>query len=93
MSPTVLKMKLQTAGKSTSEVEVLNIDRHGLWLFAKLKEYFLPYSEFPWFKTAKALDIMNVELLNEFHLYWPSLDIDIDINSLENLSETPLIYN
>ena len=85
-------MKSQTLGKSTSEVEILNIDRHGLWLYAKAEEYFLPYEEFPWFKEAKITDILNVELFHDFHLYWPSLDVDLDLNSLENLSETPLIY-
>jgi len=85
-------MKSQTLGKNTSEVEILNIDCHGLWLYAKGKEYFLPYEEFPWFKEAKIADILNVELLHDFHLYWPSLDVDLDLNSLDDPSETPLIY-
>lgn len=46
-------MKSQPRGESTSGAEVLTIDLHGLWLFAKGKEYFLPYSEFPWFKEAQ----------------------------------------
>jgi len=39
-------MKSKTLGKSTSKVEVLNIDVHGIWLYAQGKEYFLPYEEF-----------------------------------------------
>ncbi len=85
-------MKLQTPGISTSEVEIFNIDAHGFWLFANGKEYFLPYEEFPWFKEARVADILNVQLLHEFHLRWPSLDIDLDLNSLEATAETPLIY-
>jgi hypothetical protein len=46
-------MKSQTLGKSTSEVVILKIDRHGLWLYTNAKEYFLPYEQFPWFKVAK----------------------------------------
>ena len=84
--------KLQTTGIGTSEVEIFNIDAHGLWLFANGKEYFLPYEEFPWFKEARVADILNVQLLHEFHLRWPSLDIDLDLNSLEATAETPLIY-
>ena len=79
-------------GKNTSEVEVLNIDRHGLWLYTKGKEYFLPFEEFPWFNEAKIAEVLNVELLHNFHLYWPSLDVDLDLRSLEDLSGTPLIY-
>jgi len=84
-------MKSQTLGKSTSKVEILNIDLYGWWLYAKGKEYFLPHDEFPWFKEAKIADILNVELLHDFHLFWPSLDVDLNLNSLEDLSKTPLI--
>jgi len=85
-------MTLQTLGKSTLEVEVSNIDTHGLWIFIKGKEYFLSYKEYPWFKDAKISDIINVELLHESHLHWPTLDVDLDAKSLENPSQTPLIY-
>ncbi len=85
-------MKLHALGGSTSGAEVLNIDVHGLWLFAKGKEYFLPYDEFHWFRDAKVADVLNVQLLHDFHLHWPSLDVDLDLNSLEDASETPLVY-
>jgi hypothetical protein len=62
-------MKSKTLGRSTSRVEVLNIDVHGLWLYAQGKEYFLPYDEFPWFKDGTVADILNVELQHGFHLY------------------------
>lgn len=83
---------IRTLGKDISEVEVLNIDIHGFWLFAKGKEYFLPYEEFPWFRDARIADVLDVRLLHDFHLHWPSLDIDLDLESLETTSETPLIY-
>ena len=86
-------MKLQTLGKNTSKIEVQNIDRHGFWLFAKGKEYFLPYNNFPWFKDAKIINVLKVKLLHKFHLYWPALDIDLDLRTLENTSETPLVYH
>ena len=86
-------MKSQTPGKSTSEIEVLSINPHGLWLFTNSKEYFLPFEEFPWFKKSKVSDVMNVELLHGFHLRWPSLDIDLALDSLENLAGYPLIYS
>ena len=85
-------MRLETPGKSISEVEIINIDLHGIWLFANDKEYFLPFAEFPWFREAKVVDIMNVRLLHGFHLHWPSLDIDLDLDTLENTSKTPLVY-
>ena len=85
-------MKSKTLGKSTSEIEVLNTDAYGLWLLAKAKEHFLPYEDFPWFKNATVADILKVELHHGFHLYWPALDVDLDLESLEDTSETPLVY-
>lgn len=95
-------MKLKTLGKSTLGVdpitpkslgvEVQNIDLHGLWLFAKGKEYFLPYNDYPWFKNAKITDVLNVQLLHKFHLYWPSLDVDLDLNTIEDTNVPPFIY-
>jgi hypothetical protein len=86
-------MKSQTLGKNISDVEILSIESNGLWLHAKGKEYFLPHSDFPWFKVARVVDVLNVELHHEFHLFWPSLDVDLDLNSLEDLSSRPLIYH
>jgi len=85
-------MKSRTLGKGTSEVEILSIESNGVWLHARGKEYFLPHRDFPWFKEARVIDVLNVELLHEFHLYWPSIDVDLDLDSLENLSSKPLIY-
>ena len=75
-------MKSPTLGLSISDVEVTNIDSHGFWILISAKEYFIPYDEFPWFKEAKVADILNVELLHESHLHWPSLDVDLTVDSL-----------
>ena len=85
-------MKLQTLGKSTLEVEICNIDAHGFWIFVKGKEYFLAYGDYPWFKDAKIGDMLNVKLLHESHLHWPTLDVDLDVAYLEDPSKTPLVY-
>ena len=63
-------MKSQTLGKSTSDVEILSIEINGVWLHANGKEYFLPHRDFPWFKEARVVDVLNVKLLHQFHLYW-----------------------
>jgi len=70
---------------------VTNIDSHGLWLFVKEKEYFLPYEDYPWFRDAKVSDIINVQLLRGAHLYWPALDVDLSVESIENPGKFPLI--
>ena len=85
-------MKLQTVGTDTSDIEIVNIGTHGFWLYVKGKEYFLPYTDYPWFKDGKVSDIINVKLLHGFHLFWLSLDVDIDLHSLEVPDKYPLIY-
>ena len=85
-------MKSQLAGENTSQVEVLNISKHGFWLFLHEREYFLPFQYFPWFENANISAIMNVELPQPHHLYWPDLDIDLDLDSITHPEKYPLTY-
>jgi len=83
-------MKSETLGTDTSEVEVTQISTHGIWLLLKDKEHFLSFENFPWFKNALVSAIHNVDLLNEHHLYWPDLDVDLSLESIENPERFPL---
>lgn len=85
-------MKSKTTGRSTSKVEVLNISKHGFWLFLRGREYFLSFENFPWFKNAKVPSILNVKLLQSHHLRWPDLDVDLEVESIEAPEKYPLIY-
>lgn len=85
-------MKSQVLGTDTFEVEVTNIDRHGIWLLVQGEEYFLPFSEFPWFENAPVSSILRVELVHEGHLFWSELDIDLTMSSLKKPSKYPLIW-
>lgn len=84
-------MKLLKRGKNIS-VSVENITPSGIWLFVKEKEYFLSYQEFPYFKDQTLKAIQNVQLLHGFHLHWPDLDVDLEIDNLENPEKYPLKY-
>ncbi len=79
------------AGKSISKIEVLGISRNGIWIIVLEKEYFLPFSEFPWFEDANLSSVFNVELAGETHIYWPDLDVDLEIGSIENPKAYPLV--
>jgi len=82
----------RTAGKNTSDIEVLNVSKHGFWLFLNGREYFLSFESFPWFKDAKLSAILNVKLLQAHHLYWPDLDVDLELESIESPEKYPLMY-
>ena len=85
-------MKSQKLGTRTSDVEVANIDNHGVWLYVKGAEYFLPYTEYPWFREARVAEILDVQLLHEDHLHWPELDVDLSLKSLRDPDAYPLVY-
>lgn len=82
-------MKSLKNGKDIS-VQVENISSFGVWMFANGKEYFLSYRDYPYFKDQGIKSIQNVKLLHGFHLYWPDLDVDLEIDNLENPSKYPL---
>ena len=86
-------MKSSKPGERTSAVEVTNISTHGIWLWVGDREYFLPHEDFPWFEKAPVRDVLDVRLLHGHHLFWPKLDVDLELESLENLAEYPLIYH
>ncbi len=84
-------MKSSQLGASTSEAEVTHIDAHGLWFLVNGAEHFLPYEQFPWFKSATVNEILDVELHHGTRLHWPSLDVDLCLESLEAPPRFPLI--
>ena len=84
-------MKSEPLGVSTSEVEVTNISRHGLWLLVGEEELFLPFDEFPWFKDASLPAILNVERQGSEHLHWPGLDVDLTLESIRYPEKYPLV--
>jgi len=84
-------MRSFVLGRSTSRTEVQDISRHGVWLYAKGREFLLPFENFPWFKDAKVSAIYNVKLVHQSHLYWPELDVDLAIESLEHTDRFPLV--
>jgi hypothetical protein len=55
------------------------------------QELFLAFEEFPWFRDATIGQIMNVELPSAHHLYWPDLDVDLAIESIEHPERYPLV--
>ncbi len=83
-------MSSQALGNSFLTVEVTNISSHGIWLLTKDRELFIPYKEFPWFKDAPIGKILNVEEPTPGHFYWPELDVDLGIESIEHPERFPL---
>jgi hypothetical protein len=84
-------VKSDKVGSGTSKAEVLNISPHGFWLYVAEKEYFLDFDHFPWFREAAVAQIFNVEFSHGHHLYWPDLDVDLDLDRISHPETFPLI--
>ena len=84
------RMNSEPLGIGTSTVEVTNISRHGIWLLVGDRELFLAYENFPWFREAPISKIVNVEEPTPEHFYWPDLDVDLGLRTIEHPEEFPL---
>ena len=84
-------MKSRACGRSTSEIEVTNISKHGFWILFDDRELFLPFNEFPWFEKATVSAILKVERPQPDHLYWPDLDVDLSVESIDHPERFPLV--
>jgi len=85
------KMKSAKRGRAISKIEVTNISSHGVWLLTDAEELFLSFTRFPWFRDAAVSDILDVQLLQPWHLYWPGLDVDLDVDSIRHPERFPLV--
>lgn len=78
-------------GTIISAPEVTNISRHGFWLLLGDEELLLPFEQFPWFRSATVEQITHVERPSPDHLYWPSLDVDLAVESIRRPEAFPLV--
>jgi hypothetical protein len=84
-------MKSEITGTDTSAPEILNVSPHGFWLRVAEREYFLSFDDFPWFKSATLRQLFMVELHHGDHLYWPELDVDLDLERIAHPEKFPLV--
>ena len=84
-------MKSARRGVDISSVEVTNISRHGFRLLIDAREVFLSFKDFPWFRDTSIGEISNVQRPHPHHLYWPDLDIDLAVDSVDHPERYPLV--
>ena len=84
-------MRSARHGRRTSAVEVSNISPNGLWLLLDERELFLPFEQFPWFRKAPIDALLDVRRPQKHHLWWPELDVDLAVESIEHPGRYPLV--
>ena len=84
-------MRSGPPGANTSNLEVLGITPHGIWLLVDDAEHFLGFQQFPWFREAPVRAVLHVERPQPHHLYWPDLDVDLHVESITHPEKYPLV--
>lgn len=86
-----IEMKSSRRGPDTSAVEVANVSPTGFWLLVEGLERFVAFKDFPWFRDATIAQLTHVLLPSPHHLYWPALDVDLAVESLDYPERYPLV--
>ena len=89
-------MRSKKPGKSSSrksnKPQILNLTPFGMWILVGKKEYYLDHDRYPWFQNASMKELYHLEITGlGSGIYWPELDIDVELEALEYPERFPLI--
>ena len=87
-----MRKKSEKPGVAISGPEVTEVTPAGFRLLLEGRERFLSFQDFPWFEKAPAWKIRKVEQVGADHLYWPDLDIDLSVESIDSPRHFPLVW-
>jgi hypothetical protein len=68
----------------------MGIGASGFWFLTEDREYFVPFDDYPAFKSATVEQIFDVRQIGAEQLHWPDLDVDIELPALDDPSRFPL---
>ncbi len=78
--------------RNGNDARVVEIGRDGFSLRVGEEVLFLPYQEFPWFKSASEAAVRGVVTHNDAHLSWPALDIDLEVDAIRHPEQFPIVF-
>jgi hypothetical protein len=73
------------------DVEIKSITALGFSIQLDARELFVAFADFPFFKDAAIGQLLKVERPSSDHLFWPDLDVDVSIASIEHPEDFPLV--
>jgi hypothetical protein len=83
------KMSSDDIDENSFQTQVINVCPHGFWLGFRAKAYFMDFDRYPRFRDATVEQIRAVELLDDDHLFWPELDVLLDVQSITQPGRLP----
>jgi hypothetical protein len=69
---------------------VNRVSQRGIWLSLDGRELFLAFRHFPYFREATIAEVVHVTRPMPWHLRWPRLDVDLELDSIEHPERYPL---
>ncbi len=84
-------MRSARHGKNPGAAEVTRITADGVWIRIDGRDHLMPFHGFPWFRAARVEDVFDVRRLEPWHLHWPALDVDLEVESIEHPERFPLV--
>jgi hypothetical protein len=75
----------------STSVSVLMINGQGIMISVCGQDYFLSYNRIPWMREASINDVLNVQMCGNEAIEWPSLNVDLEIDSLRHPERYPLL--
>ncbi len=85
-------MSSKPPGTDISHIEVSSVCPLGFWLLVDNKEYFVPFADYPVFRSATIEQIFDVERIGPGQLHWQALDADIELDALDYPERYPLVW-
>ena len=74
-----------------TSVSVLMINGQGIMISVGGQDFFLSYNRIPWMRDASINDVLNVQMCGNEAIEWPSLNVDLEIDSLRHPERYPLL--
>lgn len=85
-----MEMNLKQNSEDTL-VSVLMINDKGLMISVQGQDYFLSYNRIPWMRNASIAQALDIRMSGRNAIEWPTLDVDLEIESLKHPERYPLI--
>lgn len=84
-------MPSERTGKKKDKIEVKSVNKDGVGLIIKGKEYFMSFKHFPWLRYLTIGELSTIELRYGEDIVIPALEIELELESLTNPANYPLL--
>jgi len=86
-----MSKSVKTPGMNTLENKTcfINLTGEGINILVHGHEYFLEFTDFPWFEYCNVTELRNITA-DKWGVYWNDLDIDLSIESIETPEKFPV---